>query len=499
MSVSSVRVLLGGKSFELEAKDGETLLSALRRNGFTLPAACGGRGKCGKCRVKINGVSRLACRAAISDGDEVALPESSGGRILTETPEILHAKGGLSGCAAAVDLGTTTVAVRLYDLETGREAATASAWNAQAAYGGDVISRIRHTMDAPAGLSELSRIIRLQVKDMIGSALARCGRDKSELRHSVLVGNTVMQHIFANFPVQSIAVAPFEPHTLFGVELDDTLLGAPLYYAPCVAGYVGGDITAGLLASGLSNKDGRYLFLDIGTNGEMALGGKGGFRCCAVASGPAFEGAGISCGMPAIDGAVSHVRFSGGFLYDTVGNTPPRGLCGSGLIDLIAALLELGCIDDGGRLLPPDDAPEKMRRYLTCDADGNGVFHLTHEVYLTAQDVRNLQLAKAAVAAGISVLLAAESITVEKLDGVYLAGGFGSYLDPKSAVKIGMLPYLPPDKLHNTGNTALAGASIMALDTEKIGCVRKIAQGCDYIELSGRADFAAAFAENIAF
>ena len=120
----------------------------------------------------------------------------------------------------------------------------------------------------------------------------------------------------------------------------------------------------------------------------MALGGKGGFCCCAVASDPAFEGAGISCGMPAIDGAVSHVRFSGGFLYDTVGNVPPRGLCGSGLIDLIAALLELSCIDEGGRLLPPDAAPEKMRRHLTLDNDGNGVFHLTHEVYLTAQDVR---------------------------------------------------------------------------------------------------------------
>ena len=195
--MSSVRVLLGGKSFELEAKDGEMLLSALRR---------------------------------------------------------------------AVDLGTTTVAVRLYDLETGIELATDSAWNAQAAYGGDVISRIRHTMDVPDGLGELSRIIRSQVEDMISSALAHCGRDNSSLRHSVLVGNTVMQHIFAHFPVQSIAAAPFEPYTLFDDKPDDTLLGAPLYYAPFVAGYVGGDITAGLLSSGLSEKDGRYLFLDIGTN-----------------------------------------------------------------------------------------------------------------------------------------------------------------------------------------------------------------------------------------
>ena len=194
------------------------------------------------------------------------LPESSGGRILTETPEISPVKSGLSRCSAAVDLGTTTVAVRLYDLETGIELATDSAWNAQTAYGGDVISRIRHTMDVPDGLGELSRIIRSQVEDMISSALAHCGRDNSSLRHSVLVGNTVMQHIFAHFPVQSIAAAPFEPYTLFDDKPDDTLLGAPLYYAPFVAGYVGGDITAGLLSSGLSEKDGRYLFLDIGAN-----------------------------------------------------------------------------------------------------------------------------------------------------------------------------------------------------------------------------------------
>ena len=497
--MSSIRVQLGGKSFEIETEPGVALLAALRTFGFTLPAACGGRGKCGKCRVSVNGISRLACRVIPNDGDIVVLPESGGGRILTETPKIMFSPAEATGLAAAVDLGTTTIAARIYDLENARELKTVTAWNAQAAYGADVISRIQYTTDNPKGLEELSHIARTQVCNMISDALGRHGKSISELRRIVLAGNTVMQHIFACLPVNGIAVAPFTPETLFSTDFEDALLSAPLYYAPCVAGYVGGDITAGIMSTELHQKSGQNLLLDVGTNGEMVLGGKDGFRCCAVASGPAFEGAGISCGMPAIDGAVSHVRFSGGFLYDTVGNAPPRGLCGSGLIDLIAALLELGCIDDGGRLLPPDDAPEKMRRYLTCDADGNGVFHLTHEVYLTAQDVRNLQLAKAAVAAGISVLLAAEGIAVEKLDGVYLAGGFGSYLDPRSAVKIGMLPFLSSDKLHNPGNTALAGASIMALDTEKIGLVRKIAQGCDYIELSGRADFAAAFAESIAF
>lgn len=497
--MSSVRVLLGSKSFIIDVENGATLLTALRAAGFTLPAACGGRGKCGKCRVSVNGVSRLACRVIPNDGDEVILPESSGGRILTETPEILLSPGEKPGCAAAVDLGTTTIAVRVYDLETGRELKTVSAWNAQAAYGGDVISRIQYTMENAEGLEELSRIVRTQVGDMIKDVLTQCGKVESELQHIVLAGNTTMQHIFAKLPVKGIALAPFKPETLFPYGFNDTLLSVPLYYAPCVAGYVGGDITAGIMAAGLHEKAGQSLFLDIGTNGEMALGGKDGFHCCAVASGPAFEGAGISCGMAAVDGAISHVRYNNGFLFDIIGNETAKGLCGSGLIDLIAVLTELGCIDESGRLLPPEDTPDKLRRYLSRDENGNGIFHLTRDVFLNAQDVRNLQLAKAAVAAGIKVLLDKAGMCIDDLDAVYLAGGFGSYIDTESAMKIGMLPRISANKLHNPGNTALAGASMVAVNLNKLECIQDIADRCNYIELSGRADFAAAFTDNISF
>ena len=499
MSVSSVRVLLGGKSFDIKTEDGETLLSALRRSGFTLPAACGGRGKCGKCRVGVNSVSRLACRVVPNDGDVIVLPEKSGGRILTQTPEIVSCAGKMSGLAAAVDLGTTTVAVRLYELAGGRELKTISAWNAQAAYGGDVISRIQYTMETPNGLNELSRIIRAQIEDMISRALEDCGKSKSELRHTVLVGNTVMQHLFAGYSVRGIAAAPFRPETLFAAPGDETLHGVPVHFAPCVAGYVGGDITAGLLAAGLAELPGENLFLDIGTNGEMALGGRGGFVCCAVASGPAFEGAGITCGMPGVDGAISRVRYDHGFLYDVIGGGEPKGLCGSGLLDLTAVLLRLGVIAPGGRLLPPEDAPMPLRRYLTRDDDGNGRFHLTPEVSLTAADVRNLQLAKAAVAAGIRVLLQQRGIAPEQVDGVYLAGGFGSYLDPESAMAIGMLPRACAGKLHTLGNTALAGAAALTLDPAQWQRIGNISRACDYLELSGRADFAAAFTDDLSF
>ena len=499
MSVSSVRVQCAGKSYTVSFRDGETLLSALRSAGFSVPAACGGRGKCGKCRVAVNGVPRLACKTMPCDGDEITLPEAAGGTILTQTLAVPRPAEAEAGCAAAVDLGTTTVAVRLYDLESGRELATLSAWSAQAAYGADVISRIQHTIDFPDGLSELSGLIRRQTEQLILQALHDSSRSTAELKRIFLAGNTVMQHIFAQLPVRSIAIAPFKPLSLFDGESRDELLGAKIIYAPCVAGYVGGDITAGLLASGLCGSSGENLFLDIGTNGEMALGGRDGFLCCAVASGPAFEGAGISCGMAALKGAVSHVRYDKGFLFDVIGGGEPRGICGSGLLDLAAVLLTLGCIDEGGRLLPPDEVPESMRKYVSDDGSGNGIFHLAPDVHLTAGDVRALQLAKSAVCAGIKLMLQRRGIEPEQLGGVCIAGGFGNYIDPASAMDIGMLPRVSPEKLRCLGNTSLAGASMAALDPKKLVQLRETAKMCDYIELSGRSDFTQLFTENMAF
>lgn len=497
--MSSIQIEQNGHIRTLPLPPGETLLSILRRAGYSIPAACGGKGRCGKCRVPVNGVPRLACRVYPADGDIVALPEAAGGTILTGTVPLPACRPGRTGCAAAVDLGTTTVVARLYDLATGAELATESSWNAQAPYGADVISRIQYTLERPDSLHELSQRIRAQVWALVSAALARSGRTPDALREISLAGNTVMQHLFAGYSVHGIAAAPFRPESLFETPGDETLHGVPVHFAPCVAGYIGGDITAGLLAAGLADTPGTNLFLDIGTNGEMALGGRDGFVCCAVASGPAFEGAGISCGMPGVDGAVSRVRYDRGFLYDVIGGGEPTGLCGSGLLDLTAALLRLGAITPGGRLLPPEDAPEPLHRSLTRDGDGNGRFHLTPEVSLTAADVRNLQLAKAAVAAGIRVLLQQRGLSPEQVDGVYLAGGFGSYLDPGSAMTIGMLPRAFAGKLHTLGNTALAGAAALALDPTQWQHIAAISRACAYLELSGRTDFATAFTDNLSF
>ena len=310
--MSSIRVRLNNetRALPLPAEE-KTLLEVLRGAGYSLPAACGGRGRCGKCRVRINGVPRLACRVHPADGDEIELPETGAGAILTQSAAPPRVQPGRTGCAAAVDLGTTTVAVRLYDRADGCALGTDAAWNAQAAYGADVISRIQYTLERADGLRELSERIRAQVWALIRGLLKKAGRGKGDLREVVLAGNTAMQLLFTGHSVRGLAAAPFLPETLFRGDAEDALEGIPLRLVPCIAGYVGGDITAGLLASGLAGRPGRVLFLDAGTNGEMALGGRGGFLCCSVAAGPAFEGAGIACGMPGLPGAVSHVVWRG--------------------------------------------------------------------------------------------------------------------------------------------------------------------------------------------
>lgn len=500
MSVSSIRVVTGENAATLQIQEGETLLAALRRAGYSIPAACGGRGRCGKCRVPVNGIPRLACKTAAKDGDVVILPETSGGTILTDVEtEKLSYQEGRQGCSAAVDLGTTTVVVRLFDLSNGEVLRTASEWSAQAPYGADVISRIQFTLEQESGVRELSQCIRRQVWNMIQRALTECHRQIGDLSEIVVAGNTVMQHLFDGRSVRGIAAIPFQPETLFLDFQGKPLQGVPVHFAPCVAGYIGGDITAGLLSSGLFQKQGNFLFLDIGTNGEMALGDQDGFLCCAVASGPAFEGAGISCGMPGIDGAVSHVRYEKGFLYDVIGNGSPKGICGSGLLDLADVLLELEIIAPSGRLLPPESVHPELRRYLERDEDGNGIFCLTPEIKLTAADVRNLQLAKAAVAAGIQVLLKQKNLQPEEIDGVYLAGGFGNYLSPDSAEKIGMFPAAFSGKIHSLGNSSLAGASALALNPQKWTQLSRITQKCRTIVLSGNPVFSDCFAENMLF
>ncbi len=494
-----VTICSARRQLETTAEEGEQILALLQRKGFYVPAACGGRGACGKCTVTvIKGDKKrrvLACRSRIDGDCSIITDEISGGAILADIRKIFRKPQEKKELAVALDLGTTTLAAEMVDLSDGSSRGVAAEWNAQAAYGADVITRAQFCAENPDGLQTLQHVIRKQTDELLG----RMGTSRGEVKRLFVAGNTIMQHIYAGLDPVPIAKAPFTPQAYF---IGDEPKEEGIAYAPCVAGYVGGDITAGLMASGLFERQERSLYLDIGTNGEMALGGADGFLCCAVASGPAFEGAGIRCGMAGTEGAVSHVRWEGEEpALEVIGGGAPRGLCGSGLIDLLALLTERRLISAYGLLLGPEEAPPGYERWLGEDENGNGVFYLTEDrsVYLSAGDVRQLQLAKAAVAAGIAVLLKRAGLRAGELDRVYLAGGFGSYMDAKSAAAIGMLPAELTDRTVLLGNASLAGARMALLDPAYRETLLAIQRSCRYLELSGDADFNREYPEQMLF
>ncbi len=474
MSSYILTVHEGGRTSHIPADGQETLLSALGLGGSAIHAPCGGNGTCRQCSVTVTGPCRgragavrvyenetvLACRCRPAGDLTVTVESSAGAQILTGGRAIPPCGEGLG---LAVDIGATTVAEYLYDLETGACLQTCGAMNAQRPYGSDVISRI-HYASSPGGLSRLHGAIRTQV-----SSLARqlCG-DRRAIRRVSIAGNTVMEHLFAGLSPESIGSAPFTPLSLFGREVpaDDVLDGfAPdctVYLCPAVAGYVGGDITAGLLSSRAYLDHQTVLFLDIGTNGEICLGNRDGFLCCAAAAGPAFEGAEISCGSPAQDGAICRVRRD--LSFDTIGGGTPRSICGSGLVDAVAALLHSGVIDETGLLEP--------ERYEF----GGGV-------YLDRGDVRKVQLAKAAIRAGIETLLDKSGRACGDVSQVLVAGGFGTSLDRESACAIGLLPPTLKEKTRYVGNSAGLGAAL-ALDPQQRAELTRIAEKCQYEELS---------------
>ena len=488
--MSTLIVCKNRKKASIPIVPGKSILELLRTNGYAVNAPCGGHGRCGKCQVELteNGITEtvLACKTFPETDCLVMLPDDHADPDWNDTAAPSRSTNGRNGYGAAVDLGTTTVAVKLYRLTDGTALGSASQWNAQKSCGGDVITRIDYCMKHTDGLAELSHMIRDQIRAILTDLCKESGISYRDLTEIVLAGNTVMQHIFTGLSPVSIAAAPFSPQTRFDDGTPYELDGIPVYLSPCVAGYVGGDITAGLLHTGLYERSGKSLFIDVGTNGEMALGGSDGFTACAVASGPAFEGAEISCGMPAADGAVYAVELTeNGLRYEVLGGGEAKGLCGSGLLDLVACLLELGYIDESG--------------CLAEDENGEAVFYLTDTVLLTQRDVRQLQLAKAAVAAGICLLLREQNITCNDLDMLYLAGGFGNRLRVESAVKIGMLPRELSGRIVPVGNAALAGAEQALLDPDSRQTLQAIKDNCHYIELSTAPDFNDTFVEEMSF
>lgn len=499
----------------------KSIKDMLIHQGILLNQPCGGNGSCKKCMVTVSDEAGsrqvLSCQAKLSSVSEITVPSSS---LLSR--EILLGKRNHStlnqdkNYSVAVDLGSTTVVVALVSMDDGEIIEIKKEWNRQITYGSDVISRVKYIIDQRDGLERLSSLIQEQVSDMIGNMSVKI----SNLLKIHIAGNTIMQHIFAGIDPSSIAFAPYHPQTLFqdgkGYYFD-VFANTPVYFLPCISGYVGGDIVAGIYANHLLEDPSTNIFLDIGTNGEMAIIENGKITTVSVACGPAFEGAEISCGMTGISGAISHISWQENLCkmnMTVLGNTFPVGLCGSGLIDLIALLRKTGYIDERGHLLSMEEANKAIPRlrharfknclghnFLQKDVNGNVLLYLQQQpaVYLTNPDIRKVQLAKAAVAAGIEFLRNIRQTSYEDITHVYLAGGFGEHILAHSAAEIGMIPAELEEKIISVGNSSLQGAVNSLTDQNALETMLQIVEKAQHIELSNHTLFRECYIEHINF
>ncbi|MBK9138587.1 MAG: DUF4445 domain-containing protein [Verrucomicrobia bacterium] len=425
---------------------------------------CGGRGKCKGCRVKVLEGElpvtaddqrlltaeelaagwRLSCCGRAVGPLRLELAQWETTILSDERPFDFQPREGLG---VAVDVGTTTVAAQLLDRRTGEVRGVRLGLNAQARHGADIMSRVDYAL-TPEGARHLRDLIRDQVGDMIRELAAEAPAP-ADVRRVVLVGNTVMHHLFAGLDVAPLAHHPFEPAQPGLCQFTPGELGWPLaeetrvYFLPCLGGFVGSDILAGILATGIHRSGKLVALVDLGTNGEMVVGNHDRLLCASTAAGPAFEGARISMGMRAATGAISAVSVEDGQLRcQVLGGGTARGICGSGLVDAVAGALELGLVRPDGRL-----------------ATGAQSLPLADGVKLSGADIRELQLAKGAIAAGLRLLLRQWGATEADLTRIHLAGAFGNYINRQSARRIGLLPF-GPERVAPAGNTALLGAKL---------------------------------------
>lgn len=409
---------------------------------------------------------------------------------------------------AAIDIGTTTVVVYLLDLLTGKTIDTFSALNAQKQFGADVISRISYSTVSGENRERIrSSIVRQLEEGMLGLC-EKNGIAREQLLQVTIAGNTTMLHLLTGSDAAGIAAAPFIPVFTEAVEFSGSDIGfdafgsAVVELLPSIAAYVGADITAGIEVSGIARSTEPSILLDIGTNGEMALSANGRIICCSTAAGPAFEGANIVCGTGGIKGAIDTVALSGQEVFcTTIAEAPAIGICGSGIIDAISVLIADGFVDYTGRLLDPEERPHPSLK----ERDGEPIFLLSKaeggkkDVYLTQKDVREVQLAKAAIAAGLQTLITEAGCTEEEVSHLFLAGGFGSYIHPKSAGTIGLIPSALVEKTLAIGNSSGEGACRYCCFQEDRDKMLQIARRCEYIELSGHKAFQDYYIEQMLF
>ena len=471
---------------KLSVPAGTNLLDALKENGIYPDAPCGGNGTCGKCTMLVNGTQVLACRTVVDRDMTVVLPKSEI-RILQKS---FCAEQSIDpfrdGYLLAFDIGTTSVVCVLLDGKTDAELAQSSVLNPQVAYGADVITRIQQAVQGKLAL--LTQLIRHAMTDLIQTVCDDAGISPKKVGVVSVVGNPAMQQLFLGICPDNLSEVPFAPalteaKTVSCKEILPICPAAQLLIVPDIAGFIGADTVGCLLATKLYEDDALTLLVDIGTNGEMVLGNRDGMIACATAAGPALEGANIQFGMRAAEGAIDHVWTEDGkILCSVIGDGAAKGICGSGLVDAVAVGLQLGLINKRGRILTDDH-----------------VFPLTEGVYLTQEDIRQVQLAKGAIYAGIALLAKQLGVEIEEIQKVQLAGAFGSFLNPENACRIGLLPEVLLQKIEIVGNTALSGAKMLACNKKLLPFTRNLVERTGFLELASLPSFPRIFAKAMLF
>jgi uncharacterized 2Fe-2S/4Fe-4S cluster protein (DUF4445 family) len=474
------------------AEEGLSLIDILRKNGYPVYAPCGGKGSCGKCIVFVKDEGNMMSCSYFPENDiEITLTEKKVANILVSQTEFLEdipfkdRKNhiGQKPYGVAIDIGTTTLVLYFLNLQSGRIERIASLLNPQNIYGADVISRISYCQGNENGLKELQQVIVRAINNELEVFRTKESINQNDIEKIIIAGNTTMLHLLLGEDPVSIALAPFTPRftgkqTRNGIE---TGLGinplAEVITLPCISAYVGADIVAGL--SVIKPLYRNYLFLDIGTNGEMAFIKGEKIYACATAAGPAFEGASLSCGMGAVHGAVS--SFESPNHFEVIGNTKPVGICGSGIVDIVAYLLRNGLIDETGLL--------KDTFFIDSDK----------EIMITQKDIREIQLAKSAIYSGIRILMNVSGISYRDTDALFLAGGFGNYINVNSAIEIGLLPHELKDKIYPVGNSAGVGALQYLKADHFEERINETLKNSQYIELSTQEEFTTEFALNMNF
>ncbi len=522
------RVVFKPDDKEISIHQGATLLEAARQAGIILTAPCGGKGTCGKCAVRLHpsGQQVLACQHPVQSDLVVVVPPESRfyeHKILDHGlavgagvhPSVFRRHEGMAGSVGgvfgvAVDIGTTTVVAKLLDMTDGRCRATEAVLNPQTRFGDDVVSRINYAQSVEH-LAEIHRVIIDCINDLIRRLCRQAAISTSRVYEVCVVGNTTMNHIFLGYPVEQLGRAPYHAYSVDARDLPPGDLGLdmnPAGNVHCVeniAGFVGADTTAVALAVDMDGIQDRALVVDIGTNGEIVLGARDRLYAASCAAGPALEGARIKYGSRAADGAIDAVVVDGDISLDVIGGIVPRSICGSGLIDAVAVLLELGVLDATGRFVSPAGLPKNLPTAVAsrlCECDGQPAFRLARDdgtgqadVLLTQKDIREMQLAKAAILAGIRILMNKLGMADRDIERVLLAGAFGNYIRPASAVRIGLLPNVPLDHIQSVGNAAATGAQMLLISDECRDRAARLARRIQYVEIAHEKDFSDIFSD----